>query len=329
MINLAIVGLGRWGSTLVESVQGKSDRIRFAHVVTRSPDRVSAAAERFGLTPLPDLAAALDDPHTDGIVLATPHSLHADQVIACAGAAKPVFVEKPFTLKFADAMRAVDAVSAAGIVCAVGHNRRFLPATIELAAMARDGRLGQIVFVEGNFSGNVAGKYAPDLWRVAPGESPAGGMAGAGIHVLDTIVQLLGPIAHVTATSSRQVLDVPMDDTTVATLVSRAGAAASLVTLMATAPDYRLKVFGTSGSAEVRGPETLVLTSLSGKSETKTFAPVDTVRAELEAFADAITGRAAYPVPLHEVLWGIAAFEAVGRSVEQGSTVATPMDAAA
>ena len=237
MMDLAIVGLGRWGLTLVESVQGVSDRVRFTHVVTRAPDRVSVAADRLGLALLPDLAAALGDPRIDGIVLATPHSLHADQIIACAEARKPAFVEKPFTLTFADAVRAMAAVRSAGIVCAVGHNRRFLPAIIELAAMAHAGRLGQILFMESNFSGNVAGKYSPDLWRVAPGESPAGGMAGAGIHVLDTMVQLLGPIAHVTAYSSRQVLDVPMDDTTTAILVSRSGAAASLVTLMATAPD--------------------------------------------------------------------------------------------
>ncbi len=329
MIDLAIVGLGRWGLTLVESVQDKSDRVRFTHVVSRSPERVGAVANRLGLALLPDLAAALDDPRIDGIVLATPHSLHAQQIVACAEAGKPVFVEKPFTLTFADAERAVAAASAAGIVCAVGHNRRFLPAIIELAAAVRDGRLGRILFAEANYSGNVAGKYAADLWRVAPGESPAGGMAGAGIHMLDTIVQLLGPIKHVTAYSSRQVLDVPMDDTTTAILVSQSGAAASLVTLMATAADFRLKLFGTAGSAELRDPETLVFTPVHGEAETRTFATVDTARAELEAYADAIAGHAAYPVPLNEVLWGIAAFESVSRSVVEGGTVAAPVEVAA
>ena len=271
MIDLAIVGLGRWGLTLVESVHNKSDKVRFTQVVTRSPDRVSAVADRLDLTLLPDLAAALGNPRINGIVLAAPHSLHAQQIVACARARKPVFVEKPFTLTFADAKQAIAAASEAEIVCAAGHNRRFLPAMLDLAAVVSDGRLGRILFVESNFSGNVAGKYTPDLWRVAPGESPAGGMAGAGIHMLDAIVQLLGPIVQVAAYSSRQVLDVPMDDTTTAILVSQSGAAASLVTLMATTPDFRLKIFGTTGSAELRDPETMVLTSADGDRATRPF----------------------------------------------------------
>ena len=329
MIDLAIVGLGRWGLTLVESVQNKSDKVRFTQVVTRSPDRVSAVADRLDLSLLPDLAAALGNPRIDGIVLATPHSLHAQQIVACARARKPVFVEKPFTLTFADAKQAIAAASEAEIVCAAGHNRRFLPAMLDLAAVVSDGRLGRILFVESNFSGNVAGKYTPDLWRVAPGESPAGGMAGAGIHMLDAIVQLLGPIVQVAAYSSRQVLDVPMDDTTTAILVSQSGAAASLVTLMATTPDFRLKIFGTTGSAELRNPETMVLTSADGDRAMRSFAQVDTVRAELEAYANAIAGQADYPVSLDEVLWGIAAFEGVSRSIAEGRTVTVSPEVAA
>jgi predicted dehydrogenase len=54
----------------------------------------------------------------------------------------------------------------------------------------------------------------------------------------------------------------------------------------------------------------------------RTYAPFDIERAELEAFADAITGRAAYPIPLDQVLNGIAAFEAVSLAAERGQPVA-------
>jgi predicted dehydrogenase len=100
--------------------------------------------------------------------------------------------------------------------------------------------------------------------------------------------------------------------------------ASSLVTLMATTPDFRLKIFGTTGSAELRDPETMVLTSADGDRETRSFAPVDMVQAELEAYADAIAGQAIYPVPIDEVLWGIAAFEGVSRSITEGRTVTAP-----
>ncbi len=322
MIKLAIAGMGRWGQTLVESVQGKSGRVKFTHVVSRSPVQVQPRADRFGLAILADLDSALAARDIDGVVLATPHSLHADQVVACAQAGKPVFVEKPFTLTVADAERALVAVSAAGTVCAAGHNRRFLPATAVLANSIEAGRLGKITFVECNYSGNVAGRYHEGMWRVAPSESPAGGLAGAGIHLIDLIVHLLGPVAKVTAISSRQVLDVPIDDTTAALLMLRMGTRASLVMLMASAPDFRLKFFGTRGNVELPDPNTLRFTSLDGETESRSFDPVDTERAELEAFASAISGVSTFPVSHEEILWGIAAFEGICRSVNERRPVA-------
>src|SRR5215475_15525940 len=98
MIGAAIVGLGRWGRTLVESVQHKSDRLRFTHAVGRDPDRHRDFAERHGLALAGDLATVLADPGIDAVVLATPHSLHGEQIIASAAAGKHVFCEKPLTL---------------------------------------------------------------------------------------------------------------------------------------------------------------------------------------------------------------------------------------
>src|ERR687892_2889923 len=98
MINAAIVGLGRWGQNLVNSVQGKSDKIRFVVGVLRRPENARAYAERQGLTLHSDLARVLADPAIDAIVLATPHTVHAEQILAAAEAGKAVFTEKPFTL---------------------------------------------------------------------------------------------------------------------------------------------------------------------------------------------------------------------------------------
>ena len=79
MIRAAIIGLGRWGQTLVGSVQGKSDGIRFTHAVSRDPARVRDFAGQHGLTVFSSLDAALADPAIDAIVLATPHSQHVDR----------------------------------------------------------------------------------------------------------------------------------------------------------------------------------------------------------------------------------------------------------
>src|SRR5688500_20264468 len=95
MIRAAIVGLGRWGQNLVNSVQGKSDAIRFVAGATRTVAKAEAYAREKGF-PLHDTyKKVLADPKIDAVVLATPHTQHAAQVVAAAKAGKHVFTEKP------------------------------------------------------------------------------------------------------------------------------------------------------------------------------------------------------------------------------------------
>src|SRR5918996_3426719 len=111
MINAAIVGLGRWGQNLVNSVQGKSDKIRFVAGVLRHPENAREYAERQALTLHSDLGKVLADPAIDAIVLATPHTVHGEQILAAVEAGKPVFTEKPFTLTSHDAAQALRAAA--------------------------------------------------------------------------------------------------------------------------------------------------------------------------------------------------------------------------
>jgi predicted dehydrogenase len=325
---LAIAGLGRWGKVLVDSVQGRSDRVRFAAAVVRDAARSSPDAAARGLAVHTDLAAVLTDAAIDGIVLATPHSQHQAQIIACATAGKPVFVEKPVTLTRASAETALDAARKTGIIVAGGFNRRFLGVIGDLKQLIESGALGTVLHIEAHFSGNVAGRYGAGHWRIAPGESPAGGLAGSGIHHIDAIIHLAGPITQVFGVTTRRVHDFPMDDTTMVTFRLASGAVASLLCVTATVPTWRLVAFGTKARAEVegaadrRGTETLKVVFLNGDTLHRAYAPFDIERAELEAFADAIIGRVPYPIPLDQVLNGVAAFEAVSLSAERNAPVA-------
>ena len=80
MINAAMVGLGRWGQTILASVQGKSERLRIVHGVSKEPDLARPLAERYGFRLSTDLRDALADPDVEAVFLATPHSLHVEQV---------------------------------------------------------------------------------------------------------------------------------------------------------------------------------------------------------------------------------------------------------
>jgi len=310
--------MGRWGERLVRSVQGVSDTTGFRAVVTTSPDRVAPVARDLGLAILPDLDAALADKAIDGIVIATPHSRHAKAIAACRRAGKPVLVEKPFTLTRASA----DAAVAAGDgLCLAAHNRRFLPVAQAVQKAIAAGELGNVLHMEANFSGNVVGRYVTGNWRSDTSESPAGGLAGSGIHMIDLMIGYAGPITSVYAVSSRRVANLPVDDTMVAIFRFAAGGRAVLSCVTASTSCFRLKVFGTAGSAEIHDDTSVTFLGLDGTRRTLEFPRVDIERAELEAFGAAIRGEAEFPVTLDEVLNGVSAFEGVTRSLAAGGTV--------
>ena len=109
-----------------------------------------------------------------------------------------MFCEKPLTLTKADALRATEACREAGIVLGIGTDKRFFPAMAALAQIAASGELGRLLHIEGNFSNEVAAKQF-SAWRDSSDESPAGGLTGTGIHVLDSFVHIAGPVRRVTA----------------------------------------------------------------------------------------------------------------------------------
>jgi len=316
-LNAAIVGLGRWGQRLVDSVTAlASERIRFTHGVARTPGKARAYLDSKGIAPA-TWEAVLADSSIKAVVLATPHTQHAEQVIATARAGKHVFCEKPFTLEAKDARAAVAACKQAGVVLALGHNRRFLPAMMEIAKRVKGGALGEILHLEGNFSGNFGLAYTPGMWRATREESPAGGMTAMGIHIIDAFVQLAGQASWVRCESHRRVVPVDTDDTTSVLLGFRSGATGYLGTMIATGRIVRVQVFGTKGWLHLLDHHLLDVCDVNGKVERKEFPAIDAERAELEAFADAVAGKAAYPVTPEEAIHGVEIMEAAVRSAQR------------
>lgn len=320
MINAAIVGLGWWGKNIVQCVQGKSVKLRFVHGVSKELDAALPLAEAHGFTLSDDLERALADKRVDAVVLATPHSLHADQIVRVAAAGKPVFCEKPLCLKRADAERAIAAVRKAGIAIGVGQNKRFWPSMVELRRVVASGGLGRIMHIEGHYSNENSGLHF-SAWRDSPDESPGGGMTGTGIHLLDAFVGLGGPVAEVTArvASFRPGHD-PRDAASV--MFRFASGLSGYFGLVRASPFYwRVHVFGDAGSAEAIGETEVVIRSCGGKVERREFPKVDSIRAEFDAFADAAAGRNAYPITPAEMVNTIAAFEAITHSMDTGKPV--------
>ena len=320
MIKAAIVGLGWWGKNIADAVQGKSSKLQFVHGVTQELDATRDFAKTKGFRLSATLEEALADPEVQAIVLATPHSLHADQVVQVARAGKAVFCEKPLSLTRADAQRAVDACKAAGVPIGVGQNKRFWPSTVEMRRVVASGVLGRIMHVEGHYSNEHSSKFfAP--WRDLPSETPGAGMTGTGIHILDAFANIAGPAEKITAQfiAHREGAD-PRD--TVSVLFKFKNNISGFLGAVRASPLYfRIHVFGDEGSVEALDETRTIIRLKGGKTEVKDFPKIDSIRAEIDAFADAVAGVAPYPITTDEMVNTIASFEAIINSIKTDSAI--------
>lgn len=276
---------------------------------------------------VPALETVLGDPEVQGVILCTPHSQHAQQVVRAAGAKKHVFCEKPLALTRADALGALRACNENRVVLAVGHEKRFEPPIRELFRMARMGELGTLLQVEANFSQNRFLSLPADNWRLSDQEAPAGPMTATGIHLLDLAVGILGPVEKAFASVRTLGSALTNGDTLAVHLTHRSGAHALISAMLATPFEGRFAVYGTRGWMEVRdkahpeSPQGWVVTrvSASGARRVEEVPAYNGVLANLEAFADAVEGRAPYPVPQGEMAANIAALEAIVKSSRSGA----------
>jgi predicted dehydrogenase len=319
MMNCAIVGLGRWGRTLVEAAP-KGGRLNVTRAVETDPARAREFCTQHDLDLTTELDAVLNDRAIDAVLLATPHSRHPAQVIAAAAAGKQVFCEKPLALRREHAARMFSACRDAGVVLAVGHNRRFWPSMRALRESVASGELGSLLHVEGHNS-NENSQGITEGWRLSPEESPGGGLTGAGLHVLDGFVSLLGPARQVYARHHQHEAGPPPLDSAMLAVDFENGITGMLATVRATPFYWRFHVFGTEGSAVVLDEVTMVKRMSGKKPKTLTYPAVDSVAAELAAFADAVEAKQPFPVPEADVLATLSAFEAALQSMQTGHPV--------
>ncbi|HEY4043118.1 MAG TPA: Gfo/Idh/MocA family oxidoreductase, partial [Rhodopila sp.] len=274
------------------------------------------------------LDAILRDHDIDAVVFATPHSQHTEQVVRAAAAGKHVFVEKPFSLSMADAARARDAADKAGIVLGVGFNRRFHPSMGLLREAVRSGRLGTLVTISAEQTALHGISMAPDAWRVRTNEAPAGAMTAIGVHLVDGMIDLFGPVRQVYAQVARRAAPLA-DDTTDVLIRFANGASGHVFCSTAATPHYRMAVYGTKGFAEILGHPMATFRVVpagggafgAGTPEVTETADFNMLTAELEAFAGCIEAGRPFPTPLDQIMHGVAVFEAIAASAIRDQAV--------
>lgn len=323
MINAAIVGLGWWGQNHVTATKG-SDKIRFTRAVDLAPENVQAFCDEHELTLTDKLDDAFGDPDIDAVVLVTPHTQHADQVVAGAAAGKHILTEKPFALKKADGERAAKAMQDAGLTLGIGHNYRYGAAVWEMKTIIESGKLGEIHHIEGNLSHQ--GQLGIQGWRRSREEAPTGGIVHFGAHIIDIMCWYGGPMREVYAQLESRIIE---HDVGSVLMKFESGTTGYLANLMTTPASFHLQVMGSEGWARANGwmdTNKVVTCFGAGKPEESgghteeielPYRDIFTqLRANDENFAAACMGQEDYLFTPDEMAHTAAVHEAIAKSAE-------------
>src|SRR5688500_340270 len=126
-MRIALAGAGAFGEKHLDGLQNL-DGVEVASVISRRAEQAAEVAAKYGAPPSgTELSEALERDDVDAVILCTPTQMHAEQAIACMDAGKHVQVEIPLSDSWPDAQAVAARQKETGLVCMVGHTRRFNP----------------------------------------------------------------------------------------------------------------------------------------------------------------------------------------------------------
>jgi len=320
-VGLGLVGLGWWGGELARAAE-KSGVARVVTCFARDQTSRGEFASVHGCQPASSLEELLSDPEIEGVLIATSHVSHRDLVEQTAAAGKHVFVEKPLTTTVADGRACVESAEDAGVILQVGHQSRRTAANRRIKKMLDAGEIGDVEIVVAHQSTTSGFRLPDEAWRWSPEQSPLGSMTSLGVHKIDTMHYLIGPIVRVSALT-RAGREHPIDEATVLAFEFENGALATLTTSFFVPVGNQISVFGTLAAAfNTMGGSRLSVQRRDAPEPTNVeLTPVDPVVDEIVGFARAIRGEGPIEPDGETALAVIAVLEAAVESAETGRAV--------
>lgn len=255
-LRLAIVGLGMAVTPHARGLLDLSDRVEVVHAFSPSAARRASFAARFPFPPCERLETILEDRTVDAVLVLTPANTHLDIASRCAAAGKHVLLEKPLDITTARAEALVAACRDAGVTLGIVLQHRFRPASERLAAMIAAGELGAIVGCS-----TVIRLWRPQSYYDEPGRGTfardgGGVLLSQGIHTLDLMQSLAGPIVEVTGYATTSAVHrMETEDLVCAAARFASGAFGTIDATTAAYPGFaeRIELVGTRASATLAG----------------------------------------------------------------------------
>ncbi len=321
-INVACLGMGWWSDVLADAIK-KTDKINIVSCYTRSEDKRNAFAKKYACVAAPSYESLLADKNIDAIINTTPNSVHRETTVAAAQAGKHVFLDKPIANTVADGRALTEACRKAGVVLGMGYQRRREGQFRWIKQQIDAGIFGKLVNAESNISRDRLGKIDLNSWRYQAAGMPGGVMLQIGIHYVDVLTYLMGPVKAVSGRAAQLVL--PGDNPDVASLIleHENGALSTVNASYASASEYYLmNIYGKDASAYYDLHTGLRwLKRGSDKPEAVSYPKIDTFVDQLDEFAAAVRGIGAPEVDGEKATLSLAVMRAGIRSAQLGRRV--------
>jgi predicted dehydrogenase len=285
-LRVAVLGIGWWSDVLTDACK-RSDHFDIVTCYTRSPEKRAAFAKKYGCAQADSFEAILQDASIEAVINTTPNNVHLETTRQAATAGKHVFLDKPIANTVADGMEIARVCEKAGVVLALGYQRRRESHFRWIKNEIEAGRFGKLVQAEGNISRDRLGQFDLSSWRYQAAGMPGGVMLQIGIHYVDVLEMLMGPVKRVSGMSAQLVL--PGDNPDVANLIleHENGAISSLTASYASASEYyMMNIYGKEATAYYDLFSGLRhLKRGENKSRVVATEKNDTIREELDEFA--------------------------------------------
>jgi scyllo-inositol 2-dehydrogenase (NADP+) len=321
-LRVALAGYGLAGGTFHAPLIAATAGLELGAVVTRDPARRAQVAREHPGVPVAD---ALEDVlhEVDLVVVASANAAHLPQARAALDARRHVVVDKPLAVTAAGARELVDRATAAGVLLAPFHNRRWDDDFLTLRRVVADGRLGDVLRLESRFD-----RWRPQVkegaWREEADPAAGGGLLlDLGTHLADQAVQLLGPVTAVYAELDRRRPRAVVEDDVFVALHHAGGARSHLwASVHAAHLAPRLRVLGTRGAFVSEGLDVQEAELRAGASPRDAGFGMRDVDAPPAMVHD---GEDAEVVPWERGRWS-AFYAGVARAIREG--VAPPVTGA-
>ena len=321
-LRVASLGMGWWSDVLADAIN-RSGKLTITACYSRSEEKRAAFAAKYGCRAVPSYEAILADKDIEAVINTTPNGVHLETTRAAADAGKHVFLDKPIANTVSDGRRITELCRKAGVVLALGYQRRRENQFRWIKRQIDEGVFGKLVNAEANISRDRLGKIDLGSWRYQAAGMPGGVMLQIGIHYTDVLDYLIGPVKAVSGQFARLVL--PGDNPDVASLVleHENGALSTLNASYASASEYYLmNIYGKEATAYYDMFEGLRMLKRGEKKPVKvSFADKDTIAEELEEFADAVRGGGAPEVGGEYATTSLAVIRAGILSAREGRHV--------